>query len=320
MSAHHGIMKIGIDIMGGDYAPEVTMSGVDLAKQSIGDDFGLVLYGDGNTIEQHLKKRGISNDHYEIIHCADQIGMNEHPSKSFSSKPESSIVKGFNDLKKKKIEGFASAGNTGAMLVAAMHTVKSIPGIIRPCIAAALPKASGKHSIILDVGINPDARPDVLYQYGILGSVYAKNIYNIDTPRVGLLNIGSEAEKGNLLTKNAYDLMRFSHEFKFIGNVEGNQIFSRDDTDVIVCDGFVGNVVLKEAEAFYEVFKKRGIKDDFLEKFNFEKIGGTPILGINSNVVIGHGISNETAIKNMILHAVKTVKENLSDKIKAQFN
>jgi glycerol-3-phosphate acyltransferase PlsX len=170
----------------------------------------------------------------------------------------------------------------------------------------------------LDVGINVDCKPDVLYQYAILGSLYAQNVYNIDNPRVGLLNIGSEEEKGNLLSKTTFQAMKGTTEFNFIGNVEGNDFFT-ENVDVIVCDGFVGNVLLKQAEAFYRLIRKRHIVDDFFEKFNFENYGGTPVLGVNAPVIIGHGISNEKAIKNMIIHAREVVHANLPDKIKHAF-
>ena len=217
-----------------------------------------------------------------------------------------------------KLDGFASAGNTGAMLVGAMHVVKSVPGIIRPCITASVPRMSDTPTLLIDVGINPDTKPDVLYQYAVLGSLYAKYVYNINEPRVGLLNIGEEEEKGNLQTKAAYSAMKGTKDFNFTGNIEANEIFG-DKVDVIVCYGFVGNVMLKEAEAFYTLLKKRNIKDEFFEKFNFVNYGGTPIMGINAPVLIGHGISNDTAIKNMILHTADVINAKLVDKIKEAF-
>ena len=204
-------------------------------------------------------------------------------------------------------------------MVGAMYTVKSIPGVIRPVITGPIPKPDGSYSIILDVGLNPDTKPDVLYQYAILGSIYAENVYNINNPKVALMNIGSEEEKGNLVTKSAHELMKDSSDFNFVGNIEANEIFSEDKADVIVCDGFVGNVILKEAEAFYTLYKKRELHDEFFEKLNFENYGGTPILGVNKNVVIGHGISNDVTIKNMILHTRNVIEADLSEKIKEAF-
>lgn len=222
---------------------------------------------------------------------------------------------GFDYLKNKKIDAFAGAGNTGAMIVAAMYTVKPIEGIIRPCITSILPKEEGGVNILLDVGANADCKPDVLYQFAILGSIYAKNVLNIDNPRVGLLNIGEEEEKGNMLTQVAYRLMKNSEDFNFVGNVEGRDLFI-DKADVIVCDGFTGNVVLKTAEAFYTLIKKRNLEDDYFKRFNFENYGGTPILGINAPVIVGHGISNASTISNMLNLAKEVAEAGLSEKIK----
>jgi len=312
-------MKIGIDIMGGDFAPDAIVLGAILAYNYLPSDVKLVLIGDEKIIYQILESEGFDSTNFEIIHTLEFIEMGEHPAKAYSNKPASSIALGFNLLRSGKINGSTGAGNTGAMLIGAISTVKSVPGIIRPAIPATIPKEDGKATILLDVGINPDCRPDVLYQYAILGTIYAENVCSIKNPRVGLLNIGSEEEKGNLLTKSTYELMKGTKDFNFIGNVEGNEFFSNEKADVIVCDGFVGNVILKEAEAFYSLIKKRNINDDFFEKFNFEIYGGTPILGINSNVIIGHGISNAPAIKYMILHSKEIIEANLSNKIKEAF-
>jgi len=200
-----------------------------------------------------------------------------------------------------------------------MYSVKAISGVIRPCITSIMPKIdNGGVGIVLDVGTNADCRPDVLYQFGILGSIYAEFIYNIENPKVGLLNIGEEEEKGNLNTRAAYEMMKDTEEYNFIGNVEGRDLFG-DKVDVIVCDGFTGNVVLKEAEAFYSLIKKRGIKDEYFDRFNYELYGGTPILGVNSNVIIGHGNSSPQAVKNMLLLSRDVAEANLSERIKSAF-
>ena len=245
--------------------------------------------------------------------------MDEYPAKAFTQKPSASIPLGFSMLKAGKIDGFASAGNTGAMLVGAIQLVKAVPGVIRPCITAGIPKNTGHPTILLDVGINPDCKPDVLYQYAILGSLYAELVYNIENPKVALFNIGTEEEKGNLLTKATYQAMKGTTDFNFIGNIEGTDIF-RDDLDVIVCDGFVGNTILKAAEAFYTLLLKRRIKDEYFDKFNYENYGGTPILGINAAAIIGHGISGPGAIKNMILHTANVIEAKLTEKIKQAFD
>jgi len=312
-------MKIGIDIMGGDFAPEATVLGAILAHKEFSSDNKIVLIGKQEEIVTILNRENVDPGLFEIVHASEVIEMNDHPAKAFSKKPDSSIAKGFQLLAQGKIDGFASAGSTGAMMVGAMYTVKSIPGVIRPVITASVPKPDGGYSILLDVGLNPDTKPDVLYQYAILGSIYAESVYGIDNPKVGLMNIGSEEEKGNLVTKSAHEMMKDTTDFNFIGNVEANELFAENKADVIVCDGFVGNVILKEAEAFYALYKKRKLYDEFFEKFNFENYGGTPVLGINKNVVIGHGISNDIAIKNMILHTKDVVQANLSEKIKEAF-
>jgi len=312
-------MRIGIDIMGGDFAPEAAVLGAILAHKDLSKDDRLVLIGDESQIKEILKKEKVSPANFDIVHSSQVIEMRDHPAKAFAKKPDSSIAKGYKLLASGEIDGFASAGSTGAMLVGAMLAIKVVPGIIRPVITAAIPKPDGKFSLILDVGINPDTKPDVLYQYGVLGSLYAQHVYNITDPKVGLMNIGSEEEKGNLVVKSAHELMKDTSDFNFIGNVEANEIFTEDRVDVIVCDGFVGNVILKQAEAFYTLLKKRQIEDDYFERFNFESYGGTPILGVNKNIVIGHGISREVAVKNMILHTREVVEAKLSDKIKEAF-
>lgn len=313
------MINIGIDIQGGDFAPEATTLGSILAYNELPKNIRLTLIGDEKIIREILKRENINPEIFDIIHADETIGMGEHPAKTFAKKKNSSIAIGFKMLAKNQIQGFAGAGNTGAMLVGTMLTIRSIPGIIRPCITANIPNVEGGSSLLLDVGINPDCRPDVLYQYAMLGSMYMENVYKIKTPRVGLLNIGSEEEKGNLLTKATHELMKGTTDFNFVGNVEGSDFFSSGKADIIVCDGFIGNVVLKEAEAFYTLIKKRNLSNEFFERFNFEHYGGTPILGVNSNVIIGHGISNDIAIKNMILHTKSVIEAKLVHKFKEAF-
>ena len=312
-------MRIGIDVMGGDYAPEATVLGAILALKELTTDDKLVLIGDERRIQSILELEHVASSRFDIVHTEVIIEMGDHPAKAWALKTNSSISIGYKLLKNGEIDGLASAGNTGAMLIGLRYTVKVIEGIIRPAIASSIPTVEDKPAILLDVGINPDCRPDVLFQYAILGSLYAEHVWNTENPRVGLLNIGFEETKGNLVSKSAYELMKGTKEFNFIGNVEGNDFFSNEKADVIVCDGFVGNVVLKEAEAFYTMVRKRKIKDEFFERFNFENYGGTPVLGVNSNVVIGHGISNDIAIKNMILFTKSIINAKLTDRIKEAF-
>lgn len=313
-------MKIGIDAMGGDMAPDATVSGAILASGQLSSDDTIVLVGNETEIKKRLDKEGGSAKHIEIVHTDEYIEMGENPAKAISKKKNSSISLGYKLLKEGSIDSLASAGNTGAMLFAAMYSVKSIPGVIRPGITTFIPVERGGPRLLLDVGINPDCRPDVLHQYAILGSLFLKIIYNVEDPTVALLNIGEEEEKGNLTTKNAYQLMKEAGNIRFTGNIEANELFDNDKANVIVCDGFVGNVILKEAEAFYKIAKSRGIKDDYLDRFNFERYGGTPVLGLNKTVVIGHGISNEYAIQNMLLLSKTIVENNLSERIKEELN
>jgi len=313
-------MRIGVDAMGGDFAPDAVVSGAILAQRQLSSDQKIVLFGNESKITSLLKKENANPSDFDIVNCTEIIDMCENPAKAFAKKPDSSISIGFKALATKQIDGFASAGSTGAMLVGTMFTVKQISGIIRPAIATYIPVSETKFNLLLDVGINPDCKPDVLYQYGILGSLYAKFVLGIDNPRVALLNIGEEEEKGNLLVKGTFELMKNNKDFNFVGNVEGNDLFSNDKADVVVCDGFVGNVVLKEAEAFYHLIKKRKIGNPFLERFNPENYGGTPILGVNEPVIIGHGSSNPKAIMNMILQTREVISSNLCSKIKEAFN
>ncbi|MBI4946264.1 MAG: phosphate acyltransferase PlsX [Bacteroidetes bacterium] len=314
-------MRIGLDVMGGDYAPKATVAGAVLAMKELHRGSVVVLIGDKKKIQEELKKLDAPHDKYEIIHAPDTIGMAESPIKAFTQKPHSSIAIGYHLLMEKKIHAFASAGNTGAMLVGAMYSVKTIPGVIRPCLTSMVPKESGKMGVLLDVGANADCKPDVLYQFGILGSLYAEHVYGIKNPKIGLMNLGEEGGKGNLVSQSAYAIMKTTKQFHFIGNIEGCDLFN-PKADVIVCEGFTGNVIIKQAESIYKIMLKRHMinsSDSFFNNFNYEIHGGSPILGINGAVVIGHGISNELAIKNMLMLSKNVAETKLSEKIKNAF-
>ncbi len=311
-------MKIGFDILGGDYAPQNCLEGVLMAMKELPKGVKLVLIGDSEVAKDFFRKHDTDPEQFEYAHTTDVIEMGESPTKAFSQKPNSSIFVGFRLLKEKQIDAFASAGNTGAMLVGSMFTVKAIPGVIRPCITTILPKEDGGFGLLLDVGTNADCKPDVLYQFGILGSICAREVYKIKNPKVALLNIGEEPEKGNLVSQAAYALMKDTKDFNFIGNLEGRELF-KNKADVIVCEGFVGNILLKTAEAFYDAIKERNRSDEYFDKFNYELYGGTPVLGVNSNVVIGHGISSALAFKNMLLLAKEVIDARLNEKIAQSF-
>ena len=304
--------------MGGDYAPHSTLHGALLASKQLSTDEKIVLIGDSNVAKEILQQNNAELSLFEFIHADDQIAMNEHATKAIRKKPNNSISVGFEALKNGEIDVFSSAGNSGAMLVGSMFSVGPIKGVIRPCITSVLPKENGSVGLILDVGVNADCKPDVLFQFAILGSLFAENVYGLKNPKVGLLNIGAEKGKGNLLTQAAYQLLEDNDDINFIGNVEGRDLFN-EKADVIVCDGFTGNVVLKQAESFFTILAKRNLLDNYFKRFNYENYGGTPVLGVSGNVLIGHGISNDKAIKNMILLGKDLIHSNLTKKIKTAF-
>ncbi len=311
-------MKIGLDIMGGDYAPKAIVLGAIAAHKSLNSDEHIVLIGDTQQIKPLLLEQGFNPDHFEYHHTDEVIGMGEHPTKAILQKPNSSIAIGFQLLKQGKIDSFASAGNSGAMLVGAVFSVKPIAGISRPCLCTIVPKLKGGTGLLLDVGANADCKPDNLLEFGVLGSLYAEHIMQIENPKVALMNIGEEDEKGNMIALSSHRLMKETQLFNFVGNVEGRDLFN-EKADVIVCDGFTGNIMLKLAESFYVLTIKKGLKDEFFDRFNYENYGGSPVLGVNAPVLIGHGISSPEAIKNMIFQSRDMINTGLVGKIQAAF-
>ena len=307
-------------MMGGDYAPGSTIRGSILARKLLSDDIEIALIGDKEVLTRYSEENQLDLSGLSNIHTPDFVGMDDHPLKAFKEKPQSSLFLGNRLLVDGTIDGFCSAGNTGAMLVGAIQIVTSIPGIIRPAIAAPIPNVQGDQSVMLDVGLNPDARPDVLYQYGSIGTIYAKLVNGIKDPGVALLNVGLEESKGNLVSRSAYQLMKESSAYNFIGNFEANELFVSNRAHVIITDGFVGNMLLKEAEAFYRLVSMKGIGNGYFEMFNFENFGGTPVLGINAPLIIGHGISTEKAIKSMLLHTSEVVGAGLVNNIKEELD
>ncbi|MDF9800311.1 glycerol-3-phosphate acyltransferase PlsX [Catalinimonas alkaloidigena] len=311
-------MKIALDAMGGDFAPDANIEGVKLILEELPANHQLVLIGKKKVIEEQLSKQSINSSAVEIVHAEEVIGMDEHPTKAFTQKQHSSIGVGFQLLAKGEVQAFCSAGNTGAMHVGAMFSVKPCEGIIRPALASAAPRESGKLGLLLDVGANADCKPDMLLQFGELGALYAKYVYGIDEPKVALINLGEEEKKGTVVTQAAYQLFKQDPRIDFVGNIEGRDIFS-EKSDVMVCNGFTGNVILKMAESVYHLLEKRGFTDPFFDQMNYEAIGGSPILGVNGNVVIGHGVSSGLAIKNMLLQSLKMAETNLHLKIRDAF-
>lgn len=308
--------------MGGDYAPEEAIKGIISYLTSHSDtelDVHIVMIGSPEAAAPYLPSLEQWKDRYTLIPSATVIGMHEHPTKALKEKQDSSIAIGFGLLQMGKIDAFFSAGNTGAMLVGAMYTVKAIKGVLRPTIASPIPKLDGKYNFLLDVGANADCKPEHLVQFATMGSLYAQNVLGLDNPRVALLNIGEEEGKGNILAQATYPLLKQHSGINFIGNVEGRDMFL-DVADVMVCEGFTGNVALKMAESMYHILgERRGIKDDFIEQFNYEIYGGTPILGVNAPVLIGHGISTGLAFKSLIENSVKLVASNLTGILQNHF-
>jgi glycerol-3-phosphate acyltransferase PlsX len=310
-------MNIGIDMMGGDYAPLEALKGL----QQYLSQFENHLYciGDETQLNQLFQQYGLSSPFLHLVHAPEVIGYHEHPTKALKEKPNSSIAIGFKLLEAGQIDAFLSAGNTGAMLVGAMFTIKPIKGVLRPTIASLMPKLKGKTGLLVDVGFNADCKAEHLNQFAILGNLYAKHILNIAEPKVALLNVGEEEGKGNILALATYPLLKENKAIHFIGNIEGRDVFN-DKADVIVCDGFTGNVLLKTAEAMYDAAVHQNLgEDSFFGRYHFENYGGTPVLGINKPVIIGHGISNAKAFFNMILLAEKLIETQFCDIITRNF-
>ena len=305
--------------MGGDFAPEAAVQGAVLALEAIGPDSRIVLFGDEAKIKAVLEAEGCSAERFDIVATTEVIEMGDHPAKAFQAKADSSITVGFGYLAKGAIDGFASAGSTGAMMVGSMYAVKPIEGVIRPAISSIVPTIAGRPALLLDVGLNVDCKPEVLAQYGLIGSIYAEAVLGIGKPRVAVLNIGEEETKGNAQTKATYELLKEDGRINFVGNVEGSYIFTGQVADVIVCDGFVGNTVLKMAEGLYRINKKLGGGNAFWDAMNYENVVGTPVLGVNAPVIIGHGISSARAIKSMILSTEQCIKADLTVKLQHAF-
>lgn len=311
-------MTICLDMMGGDFAPLEAVKGVRDYLTEAEDPALLFLVGDEAQINPLLQQHQVPADKVKVIHAPQVIDYNESPTKALKEKQQSSIAVGFHLLASGKAGAFISAGNTGAMLVGAMYSIKPIEGVQRPTISTIIPKDNGKTGLLLDVGLNADCKPEHLNQFALLGSLYAKHILGIDNPRVALLNIGEEEGKGNLLAQSTYPLLKENTQINFTGNVEGRDVFL-DNADVIVCDGFTGNVILKMAESIYEITHRKEIKHEYLDRFDFEQYGGTPVLGVAKPVIIGHGISKAKAFSQMIHLSQKMIATDLMSKLKESF-
>ncbi|GGH62084.1 glycerol-3-phosphate acyltransferase PlsX [Filimonas zeae] len=315
-------MNIGIDMMGGDFAPLEAVKGLRLYLDdtNVNGPATLFCIGQEDKVVPLLQEHELHNHpNIKVIPAPEVIGYNEHPTKALKEKQQSSIAIGFYLLATGKIDAFMSAGNTGAMLVGAMYSIKAIEGIQRPTIATLLPKADGSTGVLLDVGLNADCKPEHLNQFAVLGSLYANNILGIQQPRVGLLNVGEEEGKGNLLAQATYPLLKENTFVQFIGNIEGRDVFA-DKADVVVCDGFTGNIVLKMVESVYDIAVSRKLENDgYFSRLHYENYGGTPVLGVNKPVIIGHGISTAKAFKNMVHLGEKMIETQLCEKITESF-
>ena len=312
-------MNIALDMMGGDFAPLEIIKGISLfLNEAITDDVQLTLIGNRDQLNELVSAHNIPAANITLVHAAQSIEMHEHPTKALKEKPQSSIALGFQLLASSKTDAFISAGNTGAMMVGALFSIKTIDGVSRPTIGAYMPRENGTLGLLLDAGINADCKPENLAQFATLGSLYAEHILGINNPKVGLVNVGEEEGKGNLLAQAAYPLLKENKHINFIGNVEGRDILI-DRADVMVCEGFTGNVVLKMAESVYDIVQRRGIHDEHFDRFNFEMYGGVPVLGVAKPVIIGHGISHALAFKNMILIAQRMIEKELMKKMQEVF-
>ncbi len=311
-------MNIALDMMGGDFAPVKAMEGVREFLERNNDDGILTLIGNEEAITPLLGAIKDFKGRYRLVHTTQVIEMHEHPTRALKEKENSSIAVGFGLLAQSKVDAFISAGNTGSMMVGALYSIKNIPGVLRPAIGAYIPQENGSLSLLIDVGLNADCKPENLLQFAKLGSLFSQHILGLKNPRVALLNVGEEEGKGNLLCQAAYPLLKSEDSIHFIGNAEGRDLL-KGRADIFVCEGFTGNVLLKFAESFYDLSQRRNLQDDFLKKLNFEMYGGVPILGVNKPVIIGHGISGSNAFANMIETARRMIENNFIDTVRKAF-
>lgn len=310
-------MVIGIDMMGGDYAPLEAVKGIGLYLSGHNIPATLLLIGNKEQIDTLVAEHSIPTAGISVVHADQVIDMHEHPTKALKEKQQSSIAIGFQLLAKGKMDAFISAGNTGAMLVGALFSIRALEGVIRPAISTIVPKVNGGTGLLLDVGLNADCKPEQLNQFAIMGSVYAQLILGIQNPKVGLINVGEEEGKGNILAQATYPLLKENKHINFAGNIEGRDVLT-DKADVMVCEGFTGNIILKMAESLYDISRQRQVKDEYFERFNFENYGGTPVLGVAKPVIIGHGISGARAFMNMIHLAQLMLEKNVMEKMKEE--
>jgi phosphate acyltransferase len=330
---------IAVDAMGADRAPKPEVEGAILAARHY--DVRVLLVGQESVVRAELAHHSAARQlPIEVVHASEVIGMHEKAAQAVRSKRDSSMRVGLRLVREGKAAGFITAGNTGAAMATAKMVLGALPGVDRPGLAAVFPTSSGTASILLDVGANVDCKPQNLQQFAIMGDVYFRSIFrgkfpNADQPRVGLLSIGEEEGKGNELTREAFKLLKQTH-LNFIGNVEGRDLYN-GTADVIVCDGFVGNVALKISEGLVGTVRAllkeslqatitrqvgyllaRRAFDDFKKRLDYSEYGGAPLLGIKGVAIVGHGSSNSNAIKNAIRVAAEFANAGLNQKIEAE--
>ncbi len=323
---------IAIDAMGGDFAPRNTVLGsIDALKES--PDFELLLVGKSEVVKKEIETNNLKFDYKNIINANEVIEMTDHPAESMKTKPDSSMAVGAKLVRSGNAHAFVSAGNTGAMVINSIFGMGRISGVSRPTLTAPLPNEKGGYSFVADVGAFVDSKPQHLFEFALLSKIMIENIYGIENPRVGILNVGEEESKGYKLTADTIELLKKS-DLNFIGNVEGNDIF-KGTADLVVCDGFIGNVILKFAESIIpflrSTFKNyadlslsnklkigivRNSMKEALQGANPDNVAGLPLLGVNGISIVGHGSSSPLAIKNMVLRAKEMHEKDIVNKIK----
>jgi len=321
--------------MGSDQAPAVEVEGAVQAAAEYG--IAIVLVGQEDRVREHLQRHGIGNLPIEITHASEVITMQESAATAARKKKDSSIRVAARLMRDSAVAGIVSAGNTGAVMATVKMVVGTLPVVDRPALSTVLPTQKGKPAILLDVGANVDCKPHHLEQFAIMGDIYSRVIFGIRRPRVGLLSIGEEDSKGNELTKEAFKSLKRA-PINFIGNVEGRDIF-KGDVDVIVCDGFTGNVALKLSEGLIEtfsamlrqelektlaskvgyIFSEKAFRA-FRRRLDYSEYGGAPLLGINGITIVCHGRSNANAIKNAVRVAHDFCKHHVNSAIETEFN
>jgi phosphate acyltransferase len=314
-------MRIALDAMGSDRAPTIEVEGAIGALRTLGGTFRLVLVGDRERIEAELARHADAPlDRIEIVHAPQRIEMGESPAQAIRRKPDSSIVVGLSLQKQGEVDAFISAGSTGAVMAGSLVILRPLPGVDRPAIGTVIPTRTG-HTLLIDAGANVDTRPTNLLQFAHLGSIYARDLMGLENPRIGLLNIGEEPEKGDERSVEAFGLLSSSASLNFVGNIEGRDIIE-EKCDVLVCDGFAGNVLLKfyESVAAFIVGLVRSEAESARSALDLSRIsqfldyteyGGAPLLGVNGVSIICHGGSPPRAIVAAIRVAVQAVESHM---------